>query len=87
MQVAAVERIHLRASFEAKQTIEQAAALSGVSISAFVLEHAYQAARKTILEQHQIRLCREDWEALAQVLENPPPPTQAMRDLMSGKRV
>ena len=44
MQVAAVERIHLRASFEAKQTIEQA-------------------------------------------LDSPPPPTQAMRDLMAGKRI
>ncbi|PTQ87059.1 DUF1778 domain-containing protein [Agitococcus lubricus] len=74
MQTTAAERIHLRASFEAKQTIEQAAALSGVSVSAFVLEHAYQAARKAILEQQQIRLCREDWAALEQALDNPPPP-------------
>lgn len=87
MQTTAAERIHLRASFEAKQTIEQAAALSGVSVSAFVLEHAYQAARKAILEQQQIRLCREDWEALEQALDNPPPPTQAMRDLMAGKTI
>ena len=55
MQTIAAERIHLRASFEAKKTIEQAAALSGVSISAFVLEHAYQAARRVILEQQQIQ--------------------------------
>jgi len=60
MQNIATERIHLRASLEAKQTIEQAAALSGVSMSAFVLEHAYQAARKAILEQQQIKLCREE---------------------------
>lgn len=87
MQSIAAERIHLRASFEAKQAIEQAAALSGVSISAFVLEHAYQAARKAILEHQQIRLCREDWQALEKALDNPPPPTQAMRDLMSGKDI
>ncbi|MCB1658466.1 MAG: DUF1778 domain-containing protein [Pseudomonadales bacterium] len=87
MQTIAAERIHLRASFEAKQTIEQAAALSGVSVSAFVLEHAYQAARKAILEQQQIRLSREDWEALEKALDNPPPPTQAMRDLMAGKSI
>lgn len=55
MQTIAAERIHLRASLEAKKTIEQAAALSGVSISAFVLEHAYQAARRVILEQQQIQ--------------------------------
>jgi uncharacterized protein (DUF1778 family) len=55
MQTIAAERIHLRASFEAKQTIEQAAALSGISVSAFVLEHAYQAARRVILEQQQIQ--------------------------------
>lgn len=55
MQTIAAERIHLRASLEAKKNIEQAAALSGVSISAFVLEHAYQAARRVILEQQQIQ--------------------------------
>lgn len=52
----ATERISLRTTTEAKQTIEQAAALSGISVSAFVLEHAYQAARRVILEQQQIQL-------------------------------
>ncbi len=51
----ATERISLRTTTEAKQTIEQAAALSGISVSAFVLEHAYQAARRVILEQQQIQ--------------------------------
>ena len=85
--IAAVERIHLRASFEAKQTIEQAAALSGVSVSAFVLEHAYQAARKAVLEQQQISLGREDWAALEKALENPAPPTKTMLDFMRGENI
>ena len=52
----ATERISLRTTTEVKQTIERAAALSGISVSAFVLEHAYQAARRVILEQQQIQL-------------------------------
>ena len=51
----ATERISLRTTTKVKQTIERAAALSGISVSAFVLEHAYQAARKAILEQQQIQ--------------------------------
>ncbi len=51
----ATERISLRTTSEVKRTIEQAAALSGISVSAFVLEHAYQAARKVILEQQKIQ--------------------------------
>ena len=52
----ATERISLRTTTEVKQTIERAAALSGISVSAFVLEHAYQSARRVILEQQQIQL-------------------------------
>jgi uncharacterized protein (DUF1778 family) len=51
----ATERISLRTTTEVKRMIEQAAALSGISVSAFVLEHAYQAARRVILEQQQIK--------------------------------
>ncbi len=51
----ATERISLRTTSEVKRTIEQAAALSGMSVSAFVLEHAYQAARKVMLEQQKIQ--------------------------------
>ena len=55
----ATERISLRTTTEVKQTIERAAALSGISVSAFVLEHAYQAARRVILEQQQIQLLNQ----------------------------
>ena len=41
-------RINLRASPEAKALIERAAALLGTTVSAFMLQHAYEAARQVV---------------------------------------
>ncbi|HQV22944.1 MAG: DUF1778 domain-containing protein [Moraxellaceae bacterium] len=78
----AVERINLRAPTEAKQIIEQAATLSATSVSAFILEHAYQAAKQLISEHERIVLSNAERDKFLAVLDNPPSPNAAMRELL-----
>ena len=71
-------RINLRTSPEAKAMIKRAAALMGTSVSAFMLQHAYEAARRVIADNDTLLLSQHAFEALVEQLEPPPPPSDAM---------
>lgn len=75
-------RINLRTSPEAKALIERAAAIMGSTVSSFMLQNAYEAARRLVAEQEVITLSDRDRDAFLAALENPPEPTQALFDLM-----
>lgn len=75
-------RINLRTSPEAKALIERAAAITGSTVSSFMLQNAYEAARRLVAEQEVITLSDRDRDAFLAALENPPEPTQALIDLM-----
>lgn len=62
------ERIETRLPAEAKQQIEQAAALQGRSVSDFVVAAALQEASKVIEQQRIIRLTMDESVALAQMM-------------------
>lgn len=84
----AIERINLRATREAKQVIEQAAALTGTTLSAFMLQHAYEKALNLIEQQQRITLNTVDWEQLSQALENPAEANDELKVLMAlGKKL
>ena len=51
--MSAMERINLRATREAKQVIEQAAALTGTTVSAFMLQQSYEKALSLVLKRIQ----------------------------------
>jgi len=68
------ERIEVRLSAEHKALIEDAAALRGQSISAFVVSEALQQARRIQLTS----LTRRDWDLLLQVMEQDDEPTPAL---------
>ena len=51
-----MERINLRATREAKQVIEQAAALTGTTVSAFMLQQSDEKVLNLIAQQQMIRL-------------------------------
>ena len=78
-------RINLRTSPEAKALIERAAAIMGSTVSSFMLQNAYEAARRLVAEQEVITLSDRDRDAFLAALENPPEPTQALIDLMHRK--
>jgi uncharacterized protein (DUF1778 family) len=78
-------RINLRTSTEAKAMIERAAALMGTTVSSFMLQNAYDAARRIVSETDTLLLTQRDFEAFAASIENPPKPKAALRKLMARR--
>ena len=76
-------RINLRTSPEAKALIERAAAIMGSTVSSFMLQNAYEAARRIVSDNDTVMLSQEAFEAFIAVCENPPEPTDALRKLMA----
>ncbi len=76
-------RINLRTSAEAKAMIERAAALMGTTVSSFMLQNAYDAARRIVSETDTLLLTQRDFEAFTASIENPPKPKAALRKLMT----
>lgn len=78
-------RINLRTSAEAKAIIERAAALMGTTVSSFMLQNAFEAARRIVSETDTLLLTQRDFEAFAASIENPPKPKAALRKLMARR--
>jgi len=78
-------RINLRTSLEAKVLIERAATLMGTSVSGFMLQNAYEAARSIVADNDTLMLSQRDFEAFVAACENPPPPNPALRELMARR--
>ena len=76
-------RINLRTSVEAKAIIERAAALMGTTVSSFMLQNAYDAARRIVSETDTLLLTQRDFEAFTASIESPPKPKAALRKLMT----
>ena len=76
-------RINLRTSPEAKALIERAAALMGATVSSFMLQNAYEAARRIVADKDTLTLSQEAFDAFVATCEHPAEPTQALIDLMA----
>lgn len=75
-------RIELKTSPQVKSQLERAAAMSGVSLTAFVIQQASEAARRISEEADTVRLNQEAWSKLNEIIDNPPEPTDALIELM-----
>jgi len=80
-------RMHFRTRARIKQAIRQAASLSGMDDSSFVINAAYQAALETIATHERTVLSTEDHAAFFAALDEPPEPTQALREAARRSRV
>ena len=76
-------RINLRTSPEAKALIERAAAIMGSTVSSFMLQNAYEAARRIVSDNDTLTLSQADFERFIAACENPAQPTEALRKLMA----
>jgi len=74
-------RIEARATAETKALIEHAAALSGLSVSDFLVQSAQERAEELIERRTRVRLSVERSIAFAEALLDPSPPTDDMRQL------
>ena len=66
------ERIDARLTSEAKQQIDQAAALQGRSTSDFMVQAALKEAAQVIEQQRVVRLSVEESVALAKLMNSEP---------------
>ena len=78
-------RINLRTSPQAKALIERAAAIMGSTVSSFMLQNAYEAARRIVADKDTLMLSQEAFEAFVEASEHPAEPTQALIDLMASR--
>jgi len=72
-------RLEARVSAAQKSLLQQAAALSGRTLSEFVVASAQDAARRVIAEHESICLSREEQLAFVQALLNPPEPNARLK--------
>lgn len=77
------ERMSFRAKPRIKQTIQRAAALSGVDDSVFTLSAAYRSALETIAAHERTRLDASDHNAFFAALDRPASPTSALQAAVS----
>ncbi len=76
-------RINLRTSTEAKIVIERAASLMGTTVSSFMLQNAYEAARRIVSENDTLLLTQRDFDAFTASMQKTAKPKAALRKLMA----
>ncbi len=79
-------RIELKTSPEVKEMLEQAAMLSGISLTAFVIGQAQQKARELIADSSTIKFPTEAWQQLNQTIERPAQAKPELRAFLKGRR-
>lgn len=65
-------RLNFRVRDEQKALLEEAAALSGRTLTEFVLSSAQSAANDILADRTRFALPTEQWDAFAAALERPP---------------
>jgi len=73
------ERTEARLLPEQKKRIERAARIKGLSLSDFIVQHADEAAIKTIQQHTSWTLEDRDRDIFVQALLNPPEPSDYMK--------
>ena len=66
------EKLDLRLTPGAKQTLQRAAAAAQRSVTDFVLESALASAAETLADRQNFQLDVEQWEAFVAALDAPP---------------
>jgi uncharacterized protein (DUF1778 family) len=79
-------RLEARISAAQKSVLQQAAAISGRTLSEFVVASAHEAASRVIQEHETIRLSRSEQIAFVSTLLNPPAPHARLRKAAAAYR-
>jgi uncharacterized protein (DUF1778 family) len=80
------ERMNFRTKPHIKQTIQRAAALSGVDDSVFTMNAAYQSALETIEAHERTILAPRDHAAFFAAMDAPPAPTDKLQAAFARHR-
>jgi uncharacterized protein (DUF1778 family) len=74
-----ITKIEISLSQAQKETLEKAALMRFKTLNEYLVEVALNLATQTPPEPEQIVLSDRDWEIFASVIENPPPPNEALK--------
>ena len=80
------QRLETRVTAEQKSLVERAAALSGQTVTDFVLASVQSAARKAIEEHQRFELSTRDSELFVKSLLEPAPVNERLRDTVRRYR-
>lgn len=72
-------RLEARIPAQIYETMQRAAQLRGMTLTAYVLATAGEDARRVVEEAEIMRLSREDQVRFAEALINPPKPNERLR--------
>ncbi len=81
-----MDRIDLRIPRKQKDLLARAAALSGVSMSSFLVNNALDQAKRIVAEGETIVFSDRDRDLFYSILKNHPPPNKNLVKLMRNHR-
>lgn len=82
MQTAKDDRISLRTPPDVKTLLMSAAALTNQTMTDFLLNAGRKAAEQILAESRRITLNQTEWDRFMDLLDNPPPPNNALKQAM-----
>jgi uncharacterized protein (DUF1778 family) len=75
------KRIEIRIREEDKATLEKAASVFGLSLSAFMILNSIKAAQEGLASQRKITLSNSAWDSFMRALDHPHLPNKALSAL------
>ena len=81
-----MDRIDLRVTRDQKEVLSRAAALSGLSMTSFLVAKALNEAKKIVSKSESIVLSNRDRDMFYSLLKNPPKPNKNLVRLMKNRR-
>jgi uncharacterized protein (DUF1778 family) len=83
------EKFNLRWTDQQEQVIREAAQLKQKSVSAFILDQAYDAAQQVLRQEsrYHLSLSKKQWQEFCSVLDAPPKRIPALHKLMNTPSV
>jgi uncharacterized protein (DUF1778 family) len=85
--VSKTERIDVRVSATAKNTLQMAATQVNKSVSQFLLDAAMTAAAETLEDRRSFVLDRKRWDAFVKILDRPPRIKRRLARLLAERSV
>ena len=81
------ERVTARVSASVKETLQEAANISGTTLNQFLVQAALKEAQKVLEVERAITLSQQDADKIFQLMENPPVINQNLQAaIASAKR-
>ena len=81
------DRLELRIDPAHRQLLDDAAAATAMSVSAFVLSHATEAAREVLVDRTTFVLPAERWDAFVDLLERDARPMPGLAAFLARRSI